>query len=117
MEIIWSPEAVTELRRRYGDHAKDWRLVYDTEGCGCAVNGVPALWAISEPVQGDIAADGDPFTLWHDPNHSVFFEDLLKVSYNPVKMSFGLSSDSQIYTTRIVLADRRTNVAANGTRM
>ncbi|MFC5700004.1 iron-sulfur cluster biosynthesis family protein [Cohnella faecalis] len=107
MKISWSPEASDELLRRYGDDAVEWRLVYDTEGCGCAVNGVPALWAVTGPEPDDSAADSTPFKLWHDPRQAVFFDDELRVSFNSEKMSFSLASDGQIYTSRLVLADRR----------
>lgn len=107
MKMIWHPDAVSELKQRYGIDADKWRLVYDTEGCGCAVNGVPALWAVDEPTDRDIEAESSPFRLWHDPNHSVFFDELLRVSYDKDKRSFTLASDGQIYTSRLVLADHR----------
>ncbi|MDB4868913.1 MAG: iron-sulfur cluster biosynthesis family protein [Cohnella sp.] len=107
MKVLWSSDAVEELRKRYGSDVKIWRLVYDTEGCGCAVNGVPALWAVNAPEPGDTAADSDPFTLWHDPRHALYFEDTLRISYQPETRSFRLASDGQIYTSRMVLGDRR----------
>jgi uncharacterized protein YqkB len=116
MKVIWSQDAAAELKRRYGDNATNWRLVYNTEGCGCAVNGVPALWAVSQPERDDIPATGQPFTLWHDPNHAVFFDDELRITFDPVKKSFGLSSDGHIYTTRLLLADRRSSIPVSAIR-
>jgi carbonic anhydrase len=112
MKMVWSPEAVAELRSRYGSDVAAWRLVYDTEGCGCAVNGVPALWAVTGPEQNDVAAVSEPFALWHDPRQALFFDDTLHISYQADKQSFRLSSDGQIYTSRMVLADRRKQAAA-----
>lgn len=107
MKMVWSPDAVSELMTRYGADATDWRLVYDTEGCGCAVNGVPALWAVDGPGSGDVLAESGDFRLWHDPRHEVFFDETLRIGFDPERRSFRLSSDGQIYTSRLVLADRR----------
>src|SRR5262245_51597054 len=107
MNIIWSADAVAELQKRFGENANTWKLVYDTEGCGCAVNGVPVLWAVSSPDPDDQAASGNPFTLWYNVHHAVFFDDVLKIGFDPSKQSFSLSSDNQIYTTRLLISDHR----------
>jgi uncharacterized protein YqkB len=107
MKMIWSDEAVDQLRAKFGADVRSFRLVYDTEGCGCAVNGVPALWAVNEPGHTDIAADSRPFALYHDPRHEIFFDETLRVGFVPERQSFRLSSDSQTYTTRMILADQR----------
>jgi uncharacterized protein YqkB len=107
MNISWSPEAIAELHRRYGHNANEWKLVYDTEGCGCAVNGVPALWAVSEPEKGDLAAGSTGNILWYNKLQAVFFEDDMRISYQEDKRSFTLASDNQIYTTRLLITDRR----------
>ncbi|WP_123040688.1 iron-sulfur cluster biosynthesis family protein [Cohnella candidum] len=107
MKIQWSAESVEKLREKFGQDIRGFRLVYDTEGCGCAVNGVPALWASDGPGPDDVAADSEPLTLWHDPKHEVFFDEVLRVAFLPDRQSFRLSSDSQTYTTRLVLEDHR----------
>ncbi|TJY44249.1 iron-sulfur cluster biosynthesis family protein [Cohnella pontilimi] len=107
MKIVWSPDAVQELRARYGSDIEAFRLVYDTEGCGCAVNGVPALWAVTESAPGEIRADSEPFVLWHDPRHALYFDETLRIDFRADTNSFRLASDNQIYTSRMVLADRR----------
>jgi uncharacterized protein YqkB len=114
MKMVWSPDAVAQLRVRYGSDVTEFRLVYDTEGCGCAVNGVPALWVVDEPGRDDIRADSEPFQLWHDPRHALYFDDTLTLNYLAERQSFRLSSDNQIYTTRMVLADHRVRTAATG---
>ena len=107
MKMEWSPEAVEQLRARFGAKLAGFRIVYDIDGCGCAVNGVPALWAVNEGEPGDAAAESGPFPLWHAPQQQVFFEEALRISYLPERRSFSLTSDSQTYTTRLVIEDRR----------
>ncbi|WP_276351461.1 iron-sulfur cluster biosynthesis family protein [Cohnella caldifontis] len=113
MKMAWSEEAVRQLRERYGPDVTGFRLVYDTEGCGCAVNGVPALWAVDAPAPGHETAESEPFALSIDPRQALFFEDALRIDYRSDNRSFRLSSDSQIYTSRLILADRRHEAAAN----
>jgi len=110
VKMEWSPEAADQLRARFGADVPGFRLVYDTEGCGCAVNGVPALWAVDRALPGDVAADSGTPALWLDPQQSVFFEDVLRISYLPARQSFSLTSDNQTYTTRLVLEDHRTQI-------
>jgi uncharacterized protein YqkB len=117
MKMVWSDEAVEQLRARFGADVRGFRLVYDTEGCGCAVNGVPALWAADQPGPGDVAADSEPLSLWHDPRNAIYFEDVLRVAYIPERQSFRLSSDSQTYTTRLVLVDHRSKPAIAANRL
>lgn len=110
MKMEWSPKAVVQLQARFGTDVPGFRLVYDTEGCGCAVNGVPALWAVNGASPGDVAAVSEPLNLWLDPQQSVFFEDALRISYLPERRSFLLASDNQTYTTRLVIEDHRTQI-------
>lgn len=110
MKMIWSPDAEAELRARFGADVPGFRLVYDTEGCGCAVNGVPALWAVDGASPGDVAAEGGSIALWIDEQQRVFFDDALRIEYRPERRSFSLASDNQTYTTRLVVEDRRAQI-------
>ncbi|MBB6669138.1 iron-sulfur cluster biosynthesis family protein [Cohnella nanjingensis] len=110
MEIKWSAEAVEALRTRFGPDARIWKLVSDSEGCGCAVSGVPTLWALDAPLPDDIRADSEPVALWYEKRHEVYFDDVMRITYDAAKRSFTLASDGQIYTNRLATVDRRTEV-------
>lgn len=110
LKMTWSPDAEAVLRTRFGADISGFRLVYDTEGCGCAVNGVPALWAVDGAMPGDVAAESGPLALWLDEQQSVFFDDALRIDYRSDRQSFSLASDNQTYTTRLVIEDRRTQI-------
>jgi|HigsolmetaGSP12D_1036236.scaffolds.fasta_scaffold00581_12 uncharacterized protein YqkB len=111
MKIIWTPEAAAEAKRRFGPAAVYWKLAYDTEGCGCAVNGVPALWAVDRPGPGERLAESAPYAVAYDPAHAVFFDETLTLSYDAGRRSFALASDSQIYTRHLRIEDRRSEAA------
>jgi uncharacterized protein YqkB len=84
------------------------KLVYDNEGCGCAVNGVPALWILDEPMQGDLTALGEPYPVYYASEHEVYFENRLKIDGDDKATRLSLKSDQQIYTTLFRIIDKRT---------
>ncbi|QJC51983.1 iron-sulfur cluster biosynthesis family protein [Paenibacillus albicereus] len=97
MRITFRPEAADKLRPYVGDGQATLKLVYDTEGCGCVVNGVSALYVVQEPAAGDVQGEGDPYPFLYEGRYEVFFEPELKLGYSRERDAFILSSDSQIY--------------------
>lgn len=98
MRIEFTQAASDRLAEQLGSGAK-LKLIYDTEGCGCAVNGVPAMRAVSGPEPGDLLAEGGPYEVWYSPQQAVFFEDRLTIDVKEGKTGYTLRSDNQIYTT------------------
>ncbi|SFB16972.1 Uncharacterized protein YqkB [Cohnella sp. OV330] len=113
MRIEWTIEAAAALQAKFDPPVRVWKLVSDNEGCGCAVNGVPFLWAVDEPAPGDLRADGEPIELWYEPRHAVYFDDVLRISYDGANRSFKLSSDGQIYTNSLGIVDLRTSASTH----
>jgi uncharacterized protein YqkB len=103
MKFTFSQPAIDRLSQGLPDKDSRLKLIYDTEGCGCAVNGVPALQIIREANTDDRKAEGGPFEVWYDPKQEVFFEDELKVDFNEARNAYILKSDNQIYTTNMRL--------------
>ncbi|OUM96711.1 MAG: hypothetical protein A9Z00_03780 [Thermobacillus sp. ZCTH02-B1] len=101
MRVDVTPEAAALLSAMPGV-GRRLRLVYDTEGCGCAVNGVPALLAVDGPEPGDMEAETDgPFAIGYDPRHEVFFEDRLVIDRAPDGEGLVLRGEGQIYTPHL----------------
>lgn len=104
MRIDITPEAAGLLAAMPGVGPR-LRLIYDTEGCGCAVSGVPALQAVDEPVPGDREAETDgPYAIGYDPRQELFFEDRLVIDRAPDGESLMLRGAGQIYTTHLRVA-------------
>lgn len=101
MHITFSKSAADKLGPYLTDGTKQLKLLHDTEGCGCVVSGVPALQLIESPSVDDRQEQGDPLSYWFEPRHEVFYEPKLRVDYDPVRDSFSLKSDNQIYTTNL----------------
>ncbi|KPV59854.1 hypothetical protein QJ48_08770 [Paenibacillus sp. A3] len=112
MRIIFTESAVAEIRRILDRQAGGrLKLVYDAEGCGCAVSGVPTLWITDEPDRNDFIVAGDPFEVLMDRKHEVFFEENMTVDYQASGYCFILKSSGQIYNANMRLIDKRNAVA------
>jgi uncharacterized protein YqkB len=85
------------------------RLVYDSEGCGCAVSGVASLWLTNTTENDETLAETNApsLTFSYLKRHEIFFEDRLNLDYNPERRAFRLSSNGQIYGSGILVSDRR----------
>lgn len=84
------------------------KIVYDTEGCGCAVSGVPQLWLVDQSGPADASVDCElPVRFRIDPRQEVFFEERLTLDYNRESRGFILKSDSQIYHHSLSITDKR----------
>ncbi|XID94406.1 iron-sulfur cluster biosynthesis family protein [Paenibacillaceae bacterium WGS1546] len=112
MILQWSDQAARELRGRFGEDAAVWKLAFDAEGCGCAMNGVPAIWAIDAPEEDDLKADSDAVDVYYEKRHEVFFDESMRISYDPSARAFKLASDGQIYSNRLRIEDRRVGGAS-----
>jgi len=104
MRIDITPEAAGRLAAMPGV-GRRLRLVHDAEGCGCAVNGVPALQAADVPMPGDAEAETNgPFAILYDPRQEVFFEERLVIDLAPDGEGLMLRGAGQIYTTHLRIA-------------
>jgi uncharacterized protein YqkB len=111
MNIMFTEEASAYIRERHfvASAAGAIKLAYDTEGCGCAVNGVAALWIVDNPEEDDQLARSNLFTVFYDPKQELFFEDKLTVDRRPGQQSFVLKSTQQTYNPSMRVIDRRSS--------
>ena len=108
MHIHITASAAERLQALAGSPDTIFKLVYDAEGCGCAVSGVPALWMLDRTamLESDLKAASDP-TIVYERRHEVFYEDQLTLDYDQEDRRFRLSSNSQIYANDLAVVDRR----------
>ena len=108
MRIEITEDARQRLMRFMNEKKARFQLVYDAEGCGCAVSGVPALWLIDPQADSDLVnASDDELPIYYEKRHAVFFEPEMKLSYNGAQNGYKLSSDNQIYHFAMTVMDRR----------
>jgi len=103
MHFTFTDSAVEQLSGHLQNNERSLRLLYDTEGCGCVVSGVPALQLINNPSEDDRLGEGQPYSVWYEPRYEVFFEPDLRIDYDKKRHAFSLKSDNQIYTTNLRL--------------
>ncbi|OCT14211.1 hypothetical protein A8709_25600 [Paenibacillus pectinilyticus] len=83
------------------------KLVFDTEGCGCSVNGVPTLWLVSTANAEDVSAITDTIPLIYKAKDEIFFESNMKIDFHEGNKSYILKSNNQIYNAGMSLVDKR----------
>lgn len=97
------------------------KLVYDTDGCGCAVNGIAQLWLVDAPGPDDlpvkVRSESGPIPLEMaiDRQQEVFFEERVIVDYREETRSFVVKSRQQTYNPMTPLIDRRAAALPQGT--
>lgn len=106
MHIHFTEAAVQAVYKQLGRNEVRLKLVYDSEGCGCAVSGIAALWAVNETSEHEADAVCEAFPVTYNRHQEVFFEDYLTVDVNTNNGAFVLKSKGQIYNNRMVLTDR-----------
>jgi uncharacterized protein YqkB len=107
MHITFTVPAVNQLEPLMNHHDAVLKLVYDSEGCGCAVNGVPTLWLVSKPDAKDLKADTSSYPVVYNPKHEIFFDDSLTIDFRPETKSYILKSNNQIYNSGMSVIDKR----------
>ncbi|RKN86601.1 iron-sulfur cluster biosynthesis family protein [Paenibacillus ginsengarvi] len=115
MYIHFTDDAAAFIRQTYytGTAAGALKLAYDTDGCGCAVNGVAALWLVNNPDEDDQLARSNAFTVFFDPKQAVFFEEELTVDRKPGGPTLVLKSKQQTYNSHMKTIDFRTAAAGS----
>ena len=110
MYIHFTEAAAEYVRAKYftDSSAGAIKLAYDTEGCGCAVNGVAAFWIVDHPDEDDRLAASNMFTVFFDPKQELFFEERLVADRKPGQQSLVLKSSQQTYNSSMRLLDYRT---------
>jgi uncharacterized protein YqkB len=97
MTITPTQEAIDKLLHLFPTDPLTLKVVYDTEGCGCAVNGVVQLWRTDGITDGDVIGYDQAIRIVYAARQEVFFEDQLTLGYNKTDRAFGLKSKNQIY--------------------
>jgi uncharacterized protein YqkB len=106
MEITVTASAHNEIEAQLANndlHAL--KLVYDNEGCGCAVNGVAQLWMIPFTDSSEVwpKATGSAFQILFAQKDEIYFEERLIIDYKASGRAFILKSANQIYNNNLDL--------------
>ncbi|RWZ60162.1 iron-sulfur cluster biosynthesis family protein [Halobacillus fulvus] len=79
------------------------RLFYDTDDCGCGVNGLPTVRLESEQRETDEVVDNDEYQVIIDHQQAIFFRQDMKLDFR--KGTFRLSSPNGVLNPVISTKD------------
>jgi uncharacterized protein YqkB len=96
VEIAITTVAVEKINERTEGRAGYLKLKYDTDDCGCGVNGVFALWLVPEVYVDDIAIETNNQTIYLEKSKMVFFDEKMKIDFSKTNNCFQLKSLQQI---------------------
>ncbi|OZU90041.1 hypothetical protein CIL03_02575 [Virgibacillus indicus] len=94
MKLSISPEARKQLNQLNTENSRYLLLWYDTDGCGCGVNGMPTIRFTNEKTSSDIKVDNDMYSVLIHKQQATFFAENMSLSL--VNGVFRLSSPEGI---------------------
>lgn len=90
MKLTISEKAQQELKILNETNKPYLRLYYDTDDCGCGVNGLPTIRFSNHKMEMDKAVVCDEFSVIVNKQQAIFFATALTLSYDTY--GFRLSS-------------------------
>jgi len=107
IKLTVSEQAITKIIEKIGNTNRYVKLLYDTDGCGCGVNGVAALAITSDLEVYDIEVETNaPFSIFIDKSSAVFFDDEMQIDYSSNTHSFQLKSKQQMFNARMSIMEQ-----------
>lgn len=106
MNITITERAAEALKKKMGEKTSYIKLHYDTEGCGCAVDGVPVLWLVDSKSQEEEVVETNKYPILVEKSKKLFFDDPLMLDWNQ-NGTFQLKSANEILNGWMLLVDKR----------
>lgn len=107
MHIQISELAAQRMTEALEGRSGYFKLLYDTEGCGC--NGVIVLRIVDQPESLDELLETNAVPIFVDPKQRHNLEEAMRLDAEPNFPSFSLVGDSGTYSTNIRIYDLRAN--------
>ncbi|MFS0863455.1 iron-sulfur cluster biosynthesis family protein [Fredinandcohnia sp. 179-A 10B2 NHS] len=106
MKVTFTERAIKELESKITNQEKILKLKYDTEGCGCVVSGVTALWLVEEEDFDDVAIETNFRPLLVEKSKMVFLDENLTIDTVETANCFQLRSPNEILNPRLRFVER-----------
>ncbi|NMD70236.1 iron-sulfur cluster biosynthesis family protein [Bacillus sp. DNRA2] len=106
MQMNITESAEQKLVERLAGKSGFLKLIYDIEGCGCGVNGVPVLWLVKE-LSGDEAeiVAVNQRSIYMEKDQQVFFAEKMTLDFSEKANCFQLKSPGEYLNPRLSLVD------------
>jgi uncharacterized protein YqkB len=106
MEIHITDRAKQKIRDKMAGKNGYLKLKYDTEGCGCVVSGIAALWLVSNLDEDDAVVQNNGMTIYIEKSKAIFFDEKMKLDFSELANCFQLKSPNQIINGRMSFFDQ-----------
>lgn len=101
MYIEWTDQALTKIKEKINGANGYLLLKYDTDGCGCAVDGVTALWLVQELDKDFERVGTNSLPIYVETSKIHFFDELMKIKFISTANCFMLVSPNQTLNPRL----------------
>ncbi|MBE3571002.1 MAG: iron-sulfur cluster biosynthesis family protein [Bacillales bacterium] len=105
MNITITEKAAEALKQKMKTPSSYIKLHYDTEGCGCSIDGVPVLWLVDSKTKEDEVVETNKYPILVEKSKKLFFDDCLTIDWNP-NGTFQLKSANEILNGWMSLVDK-----------
>lgn len=105
MEIKITDSAAQKINEKLPGKPGFLKLKYETEGCGCVVSGVTALWFVDELDEDDQAIQTNDLTIHIEKSKAVFLDENMTIDFSDSANTFQLRSPNQILNGRMSFVD------------
>ncbi|KAB2338407.1 iron-sulfur cluster biosynthesis family protein [Cytobacillus depressus] len=106
MNITITELAARKIKEKLAGKSGYLKLKYDTDGCGCVVSGVTALWLVSELDKDDWEVKTDVGSIYIEKSKEVFLDENLKIDFSEKANCFQLKSPNQYLNPRMSFFDK-----------
>jgi uncharacterized protein YqkB len=106
MEVTLTEAAARKIEEKTAGKTGYLKLKYDTDGCGCAVNGVTALWFVSETDSEDEEIITNSGSIFVEKPKKVFLDEKMKIDFLESANCFQLKSPGEILNGRMSFLDK-----------
>jgi uncharacterized protein YqkB len=110
MNVTFTNKAVEKLQNVLVENKGKLQLKYDTEGCGCVVNGVAMLVISNKVEEDDVKVETNYKPIHLQKEAIVFWDEELTIDYVEKYNCFQLKSPAQVLNPRMSLINESRTV-------
>lgn len=106
MDIEITETAAGKIKEKMAGKTGYLKLKYDTDGCGCVVSGVTALWLVNDLDEDDREIKTAVGSMYIEKSKEVFLDENLKIDFSVKANCFQLKSPNQYLNPRMSFYDK-----------
>ncbi|MEH7388560.1 iron-sulfur cluster biosynthesis family protein [Bacillus sp. JJ1521] len=105
MNVTFTERAIEKLNTQIKNKDKKLKLKYETEGCGCVMSGVTALWLVDSGDEDDLTLETNYQPLLVEKSKMVFLDEKMTVDFVETANCYMLKSPNEILNPRLRLVE------------